>query len=163
MEDKLNSTGGADTRPVAHRMDRYHDADGRWLEKKGTRATIAPAVCRKGIRTSLFIGCLAGLALFMGALTLSGTVAIHRLSRSNEEIRAQVQRLQSSCDSLQSQVDAAKNEINVAYTAKEYGLVSAGSLPVILLQAPDEKEVPVQPGTAVSEQADGSMALILGN
>lgn len=119
-----------------------------------------PPISGKGVRASIFIGVMAAVAAVLLFFTLVSQLKIMNQEATNAQLRGQLERTTANVGLLQAQIDAAKDEVSVAYSAKEYGLVSAGSLPVIILQAPSDAQVAPVAGTG---RLPGEvLAIILG-
>ena len=152
--------GRADTRPVVSRVERRYDERGRLRSRQESKSRMAPAFSGRGVRTSIFAGTLAAVTAVLSIMAISSQLSINRQAATNEQLRSELERATASCTALQAQIDEAQNEVDVAYSAKDYGLVSAGSLPVILLQAP--QEATVIPVTGAARLPSEVLAVILG-
>lgn len=159
VDGMLNGT--PDTRPVVQRQERHYDATGILRGVQEGRERMDPIFSRNGMRASVFAGAMVTLILVLSAIALIFMVNINRQDSSNDTLRAQLRQSISSCASLKNQLTESTSQVSAAYKAKEYGLVSAGSIPVITLQAPTDAQI--SPVSVTGDLSGDSLAIILGN
>lgn len=154
----LTGDWAGDSRSVEYdRPTRRSDA--RSTRRDG-RTYQAPGFSRRGVRGSILAGFLGVLTLILVAAVIVGTVQVNNKRASNDALRAELIQVNARCDAAKSKLDAVQDQTKTAYNAKNYGLVSAGSLPVILLQAP--RNAGVLPDQGIAALPVDALAIIFG-
>lgn len=163
----MSVSGGAaakiergDSRSLDSRIDRYYDERGRFVKK---RSCVNPlmVITRHGLRRDV-----AWTAIILTVVLMSGTLIYVRTGMDAQEkklstLRTSVARCVEKNDTLRAQVEAATSEMNIAYKAKDLGLVSSKSLPVTRLYAPLNAQI--SPAERELVLPADTLATIFGN
>ncbi len=115
--------------------DSSFTASGRWIPSRG------PVVCGSGVRTGVAWACIGLLAfvLLFVAITLEWRVS--QVSNSIDAHRKTQELLVSSKDTLEKNILAEENKLNVRATADQLGMVPCRDKQITYLTSPREAAV----------------------
>ena len=150
---------GIDNRPLDSRVKRNYDEQGRFVKHRSGMVNPVNRLSREGIRKSTALGLTAAIVLVLLCMAVFSFSQISAQESTLRSLRVNIARYQERNDSLREQYESAQSELNIAYNAKDLGLVSSKSLSVTRLYAPMNAQI--SPADSLVLPSD-TLAVILG-
>jgi len=151
---------GADMRPVVCDQKRAGSRQQRYQEQARARSGVIPPVSGLGLRGNMGVTALAVLALVVMGFGLWSHTRVTGAQKNVNDLATQVERSRESLESARIDYEGSKASIDVAYNARNLGLVSGKSIKAITLYAPEEATCSPADATPVSPRE--TLATILG-
>lgn len=151
---------GADMRPVACDQKRAGSRQQRYEERARARSGVIPPMSIMGLRGNLGVTALALMVVAVMAFGLWSHTRVTGAQKNVNDLTVQVERSRESLESARMDYEGSKASIDVAYNARNLGLVSGKSIKAILLYAPENATCSPADATPVSPRE--ALATILG-
>ena len=149
---------GGDSRSLDTRRERYYDEDGRFRRQRSYQPI--QRVTKQGLRRDVAYTAIALALVVMVGLCVVQHLRVSEQDSKNAALRTSVSRSVERTAQLRTQYEEASSELNIAYNAKDLGLVSSKSLPVTKLYAPMDAQV--SPADRELVLPDDTLAVIYG-
>ncbi len=151
---------GADMRPVALDQKRAGSRQQRYQEQARARSGVIPPVSGLGLRGNMGVTALAVLLLVVMAFGLWSHTRVTGAQKNVNDLTTQVERSRESLESAKMAYEGSRASIDVAYNARNLGLVSGKSIKAITLYAPEDATC--SPANANPVLPREALATILG-
>lgn len=150
-----------DMRPVYAEKKRCTTRADRLRVKRKNELTPVRSVDWLGMRASTALMSLACLALVLAFLYCADYAKVSEAKKTVDSLQRQLIRSSQIQEDLRVRYESASADVNVAYAAKQHGLVSAKSVPAIMLYAPQNAQI--RPADASATLPGETLATILGD
>lgn len=151
---------GGDSRVLEARVSRRTDTQEHLRKQAKVKSVQVACISKKGIRTSSALIALIMLVMALTGAFIFTQVQVSKQQRMLDSLRMSIERSTQRNDRMREEYETAAAEMNIAYNAKDLGLVSSKSLPVTRLYAPQDAQI--SPADNALVLPSDTLATILG-